>query len=305
MYSQCQSLSCKEFGKTWSSQCFARIPHVCGNCVEYSDAQMFHRCVCAESERLTYIIQGKIKREREREMAVPVGNSGTVYVCACWVGRWLPGYKARLWWYMCVEGHGSLSLRKTKKVLFTTCCKEGARRWKINKETARQNNKLKRNMNSLSACFHLAFLLLVVCPSIRLSEISIIRWIFGTLKHPSNTRHTHKHPCDHMWVWMQTHKVCVRNLTAWIWAPHCQLICQVCETKERTEGVDRTTKGGVWERGEKERDQMLDWQHRASHYLQWQQLKITWHKSSPATGGDQESESKNRETATEERVNQG
>lgn len=48
-------------------------------------------------------------------MAVPVGNSGSVYVCTCWVGRWLPGYKARLWWYMCAEGHGSLSLRKTKK----------------------------------------------------------------------------------------------------------------------------------------------------------------------------------------------
>lgn len=49
----------------------------------------------------------------------------SVYVCACWVGCWLPGCKARQWWYMCaVEGHSSLSLRKTKKVLFTTFCKE-------------------------------------------------------------------------------------------------------------------------------------------------------------------------------------
>lgn len=150
---------------------------------------MFHQCVCAETERLTYIIQGKIKREREGNGS-PCGQQW-VCVCVCLLGGSLV---ARLQGAAVVVyvrwGTRFSFFAENKKVLFTTCCKEGARRWNINKETARQNKKLKRNMNSLSACFHLAFLLLAVRPSTRLSEISINRWIFGTLKHPSNTRHT-------------------------------------------------------------------------------------------------------------------
>lgn len=51
-----------------------------------------------------------------------------------------------------------------------------------------------------------------------------------------------------------------------------------------------------------ERDQMLGWQHRESHYRQWQQLKITWHKTLPATGGDQESERNRRQSTRDKRA---
>ncbi len=148
-----------------------------------------------------------------------------------------------------------------------------------------------------------------VCASIRLlrdffKQVTV--WM--TNKHFDSilaTPDTHTQPpCISIlfWVWMQPH---VKR--AWEILPpvsELRIVSSYVRSVKQKRGQKEWT-GRQKEEWERERDQMLGWQHRASHYLKWQQLKFTWRKTSPETGEDQESESKNRETVTQERVNQG
>lgn len=98
-----------------SRECFSGLLGYC-MCVGIAVSIQMHKCLTRalrvfELESPTYIIQkGGWRAGGYQSLRV---RTGGLCVCTCWVGRWLPGYRTWLWWYMCVEEHWVfLSMRK-------------------------------------------------------------------------------------------------------------------------------------------------------------------------------------------------